>query len=67
MTTPPHPGTAVNAVARSIVCRMKERLSIARAWSAGESGAGTRTRWGEAMKAMILRGPCFSKYFVTAK
>jgi hypothetical protein len=28
--TPPHPGTAVKAVARSIVRRMKERLSIAR-------------------------------------
>ena len=39
MATPPHPGTAVKAVARSIVERMKDRLSIARAWSAGSGPA----------------------------
>src|SRR3954470_17918153 len=35
IATPPQPGTAVNAVARSMVERMKERLSMARAWRAG--------------------------------
>ena len=37
MSTPPHPGTAVNEEARSIVSRMNERLSMAREWSAGIS------------------------------
>ena len=46
IATPPHPGTAVNAVARSIVWRMKRRLSIARAWSAGSSGGGLGRRMG---------------------
>ena len=66
MATPPQPGTAVKAVARSIVCRMNERLSIARAWSAGGSGGGARTRWGKAM-AQHYNGRLysFSKYFVT--
>src|SRR5262245_25430996 len=32
INTPPHPGTAVNAPARSIVSRMKRRFSIACAW-----------------------------------
>ena len=42
MATPPHPGTAVNDVARSIVSRMKERLSIARSCSAGDGVLGDR-------------------------
>src|SRR5215213_4942366 len=37
MATCPQPGTAVKADARSIVSRMKRRLSIARSWSAGGS------------------------------
>src|SRR5262249_46166904 len=32
ISTPPHPGTAVNAPARSIVSRMKRRFSMAWAW-----------------------------------
>jgi hypothetical protein len=35
MASCPRPGTAVNEEARSIVSRMKRRLSIARSWSAG--------------------------------
>src|SRR5206468_10244929 len=35
ISTPPHPGTAVNAPARSIVSRMKRRFSIAWSCSAG--------------------------------
>ena len=38
--TIPHPDTAVNEPAFSIVSRMKARLSIARACSAGGSGVG---------------------------
>ena len=38
---PPHPGTAVNADARSIVSRMKLRLSIARECRAGTSDGGS--------------------------
>src|SRR5687767_5336571 len=38
--TMPHPDTAVNAPARSIVSRMNSRLSIARACSAGGSPEG---------------------------
>ena len=38
--TIPHPETAVNAPAASIVSRMKARLSIARACSVGGSVAG---------------------------
>ena len=52
IATPPQPGTAVKAVARSIVWRMKERLSIARAWSAGASLEAGGTRRGEAMDAV---------------
>ena len=37
IATPPHPGTAVKDEARSIVSRMKRRLSIARPWSEGGS------------------------------
>src|SRR3954463_9339996 len=37
MATCPQPGTAVNEEARSIVSRMKRRLSIARSCSAGGS------------------------------
>ena len=33
----PHPDTAVKLPARSIVSRMKRRLSIARAWISGGS------------------------------
>jgi hypothetical protein len=39
-----HPDTAVNEPAASMVSRMKARLSIARAWSAGGSEAGARCR-----------------------
>ena len=42
MPTCPHPGTAVNAPARSIVSRMKRRFSIARSRSG--SGADMLTR-----------------------
>ena len=52
MATPPQPGTAVKAVARSMVWRMKERLSMARAWSAGASGGVGGTSRGEAMAAV---------------
>ena len=52
MATPPQPGTAVKAVARSMVWRMKERLSMARAWSAGVSGGVGGTSRGEAMAAV---------------
>jgi hypothetical protein len=40
IATPPHPGTAVNAVARSMVERMNDRLSIARACRAGDGVSG---------------------------
>jgi hypothetical protein len=40
MATPPHPGTAVNAAARSIVLRMKLRLSMALECRAGMSAEG---------------------------
>src|SRR6201990_1470774 len=39
MATCPQPGTAVKEEARSIVSRMKRRLSIARSWSAGGSSS----------------------------
>ena len=52
--TPPHPGTAVKAVARSMVSRIKERLSMARAWRAGESAGVGGTRWGEAIKCFTV-------------
>src|SRR5205809_4991304 len=42
--TMPHPDTAVNDPAASIVSRMNARLSIARTCSAGGSGAGARCR-----------------------
>ncbi len=63
MPTPPHPGTAVNAVARSIVWRMKRRLSIARTWSAGSSGGGLGRGRGEAMGTRIPVGVGSIKYF----
>ena len=40
IATPPQPGTEVNDVARSMVRRMNDRLSIARAWSAGSGASG---------------------------
>ena len=40
--TTPHPGTAVNEPACSIVSRMKRRLSIARAERAGGSPGGRK-------------------------
>src|SRR6266550_124675 len=42
--TMPQPETAVKEPAASIVSRMKARLSIARAWSVGGSGAESRCR-----------------------
>src|SRR3954447_2873152 len=57
MATPPHPGTAVKAVARSMVWRMNDRLSIARAWSAGASDGLGGTSRGEAMGTVYGRRP----------
>src|SRR3954451_4960672 len=57
MATPPHPGTAVKAVARSMVWRMNDRLSIARAWSAGASDGLGGTSRGEAMGTVYGRSP----------
>src|SRR4051812_40206392 len=62
--TPPHPGTAVNSVARSMVWRMKRRLSMARWWSAGSSAGGGDMRWGEAMVYMVMATLDFIKYFM---
>src|SRR5580698_3191213 len=42
MATPPHPGTAVNEPARSIVSRMRRRLSIA--WVCNETGSARAAR-----------------------
>src|SRR5213594_681723 len=50
----PHPGTAVNDPARSIVCRMKRRLSSAR----------SRNGWGEVIPCTIGNQAVFVKYFV---
>ena len=42
IATPPHPGTAVNEPARSMVSRMKRRLSIA--WVCNETGSARGAR-----------------------
>jgi hypothetical protein len=49
MRTPPHPGTAVNAAARSIVDRMNRRSSPARSWREGASRGRRRGRGREDM------------------
>src|SRR6266404_502069 len=40
IATPPHPGTAVNSAARSMVSRMYRR------WSAARASMGIGSRWG---------------------
>ena len=42
IATPPHPGTAVNEPARSMVSRMNRRLSIA--WVCNETGSARVAR-----------------------
>src|SRR5829696_2503863 len=69
MTTCPQPGTAVKAEARSIVSRMKRRLSIARSWSAGGPSSArplSRNVWTTAMPPPKIHPPatpvkCFAK------
>jgi hypothetical protein len=63
MATPPHPGTAVNAAARSIVSRMKRRLSAA--WASIATGSRVRRGLAEAMIESLAVDPVFVKYFVT--
>ena len=45
IATIPHPDTAVNEPAASIVLRMKARLSIALPWSDESSGGGVGLSW----------------------
>ena len=52
----PQPGTAVNAEARSIVSRMKRRLSIARSCSAGGSSSVS------AVWKVAGQQPCVGRY-----
>src|SRR5687767_9543813 len=67
MATCPQPGTAVKAEARSIVSRMKRRLSIARSCSAGgSSSCGLLNVWTTAMPPPKVHPPpptvkCFTK------
>src|SRR5437868_14720273 len=66
MPTPtiPQPETAVKEPAASIVSRMKARLSIARAWSVGGSGADSRCRGlTEAIERMLPVHLTTVKYF----
>jgi hypothetical protein len=42
MPTPPHPGTAVNALARAIASRMKRRFASACAWIGSGCGNGNK-------------------------
>src|SRR5690242_7002049 len=56
----PHPETAVNAPAASIVSRMKARLSIARTCSAGGSVGGVW--WSGVTDAMTIRSYRLGRY-----
>src|SRR5581483_1969602 len=64
ISTPPQPGTAVNAVADSIVSRMNCRFSMA--WASSPAGRRERDRTGFAQA--ILGSVClyfdYVKYFV---
>ncbi len=52
IATPPQPGTAVKAVARSMVERMKDRLSIARACNAGAAAGSLGVGLGMVMDSV---------------
>src|SRR5947209_14507603 len=64
MTTSPQPDTAVKVPARSIVSRMKRRLSIARSCISGGVECGGRRGITGGMARMVEGGCGGSKYFV---
>src|SRR5688572_14449235 len=63
MATSPQPEMAVNAPARSMVSRMKRKLSIARACISGGSGECVRSKVMRGMKKKVATGDKTSKFF----
>src|SRR5688572_11115952 len=64
IATIPHPQTAVNAPAASIVLRMKARLSIARPWSDDSSGGVGLSCRTDVMRISYPVAPISVKYFI---
>ena len=59
--TPPHPGTPVNEVARSIVVRMNRRSAAAFCSIGAGSDGATRCRKGVDIKPKVPSTPCLSQ------